>query len=47
MALRHSTDCEVCDAYIRHLLQGVEAGGLQFTPQNLAQALDKAWTMGM
>ena len=47
VALCHSTDCEVCNAYIRHLLQGVEAGGLQFTPQNLTQALDEAWAMGM
>src|SRR6266481_879633 len=47
MVLCQSTDCKVCDAYIRHLLQGVEVGGLQFTPQNLAQALDKSWAMGM
>src|SRR6266481_3743950 len=47
MVLCHSTDCEVCDAYIRHLLQGVEVGGLRFTPQNLAQALDEAWATGM
>src|SRR6266481_7895094 len=47
VVLCHSTDCEVCDAYIRHLLQGVEAGGLQSTPQNLAQALDEAWATGM
>src|SRR6266481_1667242 len=47
MVLCHSTDCEVCDAYIGHLLQGVEAGGLQFTPQNLTQALDEAWATGM
>ena len=47
VALCHSTDCEVCDAYIGHLLQGVEVGGLQFTPQNLAQALDEAWATGM
>ena len=47
VVLCHSTDCKVCDAYIGHLLQGVEVSGLQFTPQTLAQALDEAWATGM